>query len=335
MSTVLAPRFELVVGEQTLTESVGSVQHLSVIQSLDSTARFAATLAPRFDYAQGRFANLDPDLFETGTHVTLSVGFNGAVEQVFVGRVAGSRTTFPVEGAPTVEVNGFGPMYPLTRDSGSDSWTEHTDSDVAIDIAGRYDFAAIDVEATGVTRRRVVQNGETDFRFLQALAARNGFECFGALGTFRFRTPRNDADPALTLRYGDTLRSFTVERSQSTDVAEVTVRYWDPTGKREIVGTATRETAGEARRVVRQPVDSPEEAERVAEGELARLARGTVRATGETVGRPDLEPGTTIAVTGAGGIGEAAEQTYYVQSVTHRLDIGGYRTTFKATEGVA
>jgi len=226
-------------------------------------------------------------------------------------------------------------MYPLTRDSASDSWSERTDSEVAADIAGAYDFAAVDIEETGVDRRQVVQNGETDFRFLQALAARNGFECFADLETFRFRAPRDDADPATTLRYGDTLRSFAVERSQSADVAEVTVRYWDPTGKREIVGRATRDSAGEASRVLRRPVDSPEEAERVAEGELARLARGTVRATGETVGRPDLVPGTTVSVAGVGDVGAATGRSYYVQSVTHRLDAEGYRTAFEATEAVA
>lgn len=332
MSIVLAPGFELTIGEYTLTESVDTVQSLSVTCSLDGAARFAATLAPRFDHGEGRFPTLRTEMFETDSPATVSLGFDGTRQRVFVGRVAGSRATFPAARAPTVEVNGFGPMYPLTRDSASDSWRERTDSDVAADIAGAYDFAAVETDATGVTRRQVVQNGETDFRFLQGLAARNGFECFGDLDTFRFRAPRDDTDPETTLSYGDSLRSFTVERSGSADVAEVTVRYWDPTGKREIVGTATRESSGEAKRVLRRPVDSPEEAERVAEGELARLARGTVRATGEAVGRPDLAPGTTIAVD---GVGEATGQAYYLQSVTHRFDAGGYRTTFEATEAVA
>jgi hypothetical protein len=335
MSTVLAPQFELRVGDRTLTPSVGDVESVSVTRSLDAAARFTATLRPQFDHGEGRFTILPADLFEPETPVTVSLGFEADTDRVFVGRVAGSRATFPAARTPTVELNGFGPTFPLTRDSASDSWTERTDSDVAADIADQYAFEAVDVEETGVTRRQVVQNGETDFRFLQALAARNGFECFADLDVFRFRAPRDDADPAVTLAYGDTLRSFTAERTRSADIAEVTVRYWNPTGKREIVGTATRDSGGEATRVLRRPVDSPEEAERVAEGELTRLARGTVRASGETVGTPAVTPGTTVAVDGIDAVAGAADRVYYVRSVTHRVDAAGYRTTFEATEAVA
>ena len=332
---VLVPRFALAVGEETLLETSARVVSLSVEASLDGASRFAATLAGRFDHADGRFTDLDPSRFELGAEATVDLGFGETLERVFVGRVAGTRATFPADGAPTLEVSGYGPLYGMTRDSEAESWTERTDSEVAADVAGDYDFDATVVEETGVTRRRVVQNGQNDYRFLRGLAVRNGFECFGHLGTFYFRAPRGDADPALSLRYGEDLRSFAVERSDADDVAEVEVRHWDPKAKREVVGTAERETDGEARRVLRRPVDSPEEADRLAEAELERLARGTVRARGEAVGLPDLVPGEPVAVTGIGEFGGESGPTYYVRSVSHRFDASGYRTTFEATEAVA
>ena len=329
---VLTPRFTVVLGEETLVEGSGQVRSLSVEASLDGASRFAATLGGEFDPATGEFLGLDASRYELGADATVDLGFDEHQEGVFVGRITGVRGSFPADAAPTLEVSGYGPLYGMTRDSESESWTETTDSEVAADVAADYDFDATVVEETGVTRRRVVQNGQNDYRFLQGLAARNGFECFGHLGTFYFRVPREDADPVLSLGYGDRLRSFTVERSDADDVAEVEVRHWDPKAKREIVGTAERETEGEARRVIRRPVDSPEEAERIAEAELDRLARGTLRANGETVGLPELVPGEPVSVTGVDEFGGEGGPTYYVRSVTHRVDAqSGYRTTFEAT----
>jgi len=333
---VHVPRFTVVVGDETLVETSGRVTSLSVETSLDAASRFTVGLAGRFDHATGRFTDLDIERFELGAEATVDLGYDGEPERVFVGRVTGTRAAFPADGPPGLEVNGYGPLYAMTRDSASESWTERTDSEVAADVAGGYDFDATVVEETGVIRRRIVQNGQNDYRFLQGLAARNGFECFGHLGTFYFRAPREDADPALSLRYGDRLRSFTAERSDADDVAEVEVRHWDPKAKREIVGTAERETDGDARRVLRRPVDSPEEAERIAEAELERLARGTTRASGEATGLPGLVPGEPVAIGGVGGIGGGDGPTYYVRSVTHRVDArSGYRTSFEATEATA
>lgn len=333
---LLVPRFTLVLGEETLLETSGRVVSLSVDASLDGASRFAVTLASEYDLVAGEFTGVDTSRFELGADATVDLGFGDDQERVFVGRVTGNRAVFPADGPPTIEVSGYGPLYAMTRDSESESWDERTDSEVAADVVGEYDFDATEIEETGVIRRKVVQNGQNDFRFLQGLAARNGFECFGHLGTFHFRAPREDADPALTLHYGDDLRSFTVERTDADDVSEVEVRHWDPKAKREIVGTAERETEGDARRVVRRPVDSREEADRVAEAELDRLARGTVRARGETIGLPALVPGEPIVVTGVGEFGGESGPTYYVRSVTHRLDAqGGYRTTFEATEAMS
>lgn len=330
---VLAPRFTVVLGEETLVETSGRVRSLAVEASLDGAARFAVTLVGQFDPVDGEFVGFDASRYELGADATVDLGYDENQERVFVGRIAGVRGSFPADGAPTLEVSGYGPLYGMTRDSESESWTETTDSEVAADVVADYDFDATVVEETGVTRRRVVQNGQNDYRFLRGLAARNGFECFGHLGTFHFRAPREDADPVLSLRYGDELRSFTAERSDADDVAEVEVRHWDPKAKREIVGTAEREADGEARRVLHRPVDSPEEAERIAEAELDRLARGTLRAQGETVGLPGLVPGEPVSVTGVGPFGGEGGPTYYVRSVSHRVDAqSGYRTTFEATE---
>lgn len=326
--TVRAPRFTVSVDGEALVESSGTVSSVSVVSSVDGASRFSASLTGLFDYAEGGFVELDVPQFDPGAAVTVDLGYEEPLARAFVGRITGSRASFPADGTPTVEVSGHGPLYEMGRNSDSDSWSERTDSEVAEDVAGDYEFDAVVVEETGVTRRRVVQNGQNDLQFLQGLASRNGFECFGDRGTFYFRAPRDDADPALTLRYGDRLTSFTVDRSDASDVAEVEVRHWDPKAKREIVGTAERETEGQARRVLRRPVDSPEEAERIAEGELERLARGTVQGNGETAGMPDLVPGEPVAIEGVGPYGGDGGPTYYVRSVTHRIDSSGYRTTF-------
>lgn len=324
------PRFDVTVGDETIRESDGMISEVTVDTIVDGADYFSVTLEGAYD-AEGReFTGTDLGELETGTEVRIRMGYGDNREPMFVGRIQSVRPDFPSDGDPAVEVSGFDLLHDTTEGTRSRSWDETTDGDVVRDVAEAYAFDRVEAEATGTTRRKVIQENRSDYRFLRDLADRNGFELFADRGTLYFRKPKDDRSPAVTLQYGDSLVAFSPERNEADQVRTVEVRHWDPGRKREIVGTAERD-AGSGTRVLRQPVDSREEAEEIAQSTLDRLSQGMVRGVGDSIGLPELRAGTTLRLE---GLGEMFTGTYYVRQATHRIGNAGYETTMEATERV-
>jgi hypothetical protein len=341
-----APRFRLTVGGEAFTEASGVVADLSVDTTLEGADRFSVSLAYEYDpeFEGGTFLGLEWETFAPGTDVTIEVGYEdrSLLVPVLVGRIASVGTDFPSGGLPTVTVSGYDLLHDLTQATNSDSWDETTDAAVVKRVLqrGAYGFDAPTSETvveTGTEHPQVRQDDETDFAFLTTLAERNGFELFARGRTLHFRPPAVEADPTMTLAYGASLGSFAPELNAAERVTEVEVRHWHPERGEVIVGTATDDTAEEAsdggaggnKRVLRLPVRSTEEAETEAAAALARLSRGVISGSGDTVGLPDLRVGEPIRIE---GVTDRFTADYYVTSVTHRLGGSGYGTSFTATE---
>jgi hypothetical protein len=324
----LVPAYEVRIGGATYAPADGVVADLTVETAVDAADRCAVTLAAPFDRATGRFERLDWDAVAVGESLSAAVGYGDRLVPLFVGTVESIRPSFPADGSPTVEVSGFDPSYAMTRGTRSRSWDDRTDADVVADVASGHEFASVETEATGVTRSKVFQEAESDYRFLARLAERNGYELFARRDALRFRARPYDAEPVVGLRYGESVTSFAPEFGDATSVAEVVVRHWDPAAKREIVGTAANPEGGAERRVLRLPVASREEAEREAAAALERALAGTVGGTGETVGLPELIAGETVSLDGL----DVFTNVYYILRTTHRVDDSGYTTSFEVTE---
>lgn len=323
------PAFSVRVGDGTFTESDGVVSDLEVDTIVDGAAHLSVTLVDVYDRDRNTFSDVDWDRLDAGTDIEASMGYRDRLEPVFRGRVSAVRPEFSPETGPTVEVSGYGLLHDMMSGSNYRSWDEATDSDVASEVASSYGFGELDVEDTGLEHRKVIQDGESDYRFLKALADRNGFELFARLDVLHFRAPPYDSDPEMTLRYGDSLHTFSPELNNSGQVGTVEVRHWDPQKKEEIVGSAEGDGTGSGTEVLRVPVGSREEADRVAEAALNRISEGLVRGNGEVVGLPELQAGDTLELA---GLGEKFSTVYYVERATHRLGRSGYTTSFEVKE---
>jgi hypothetical protein len=322
------PGYEVRVGAATYAPGDGVVAEVTVETAVDAVDRCVVVLAVPFDRAAGRFPELDWDDVAVGETLSVSLGYGDRLVPLFLGTVETVRPAFPADGPPTVEVSGFDPSYAMTRGTRSRSWDERTDADVVADVASAYEFATVETEATGVTRRKVFQEAESDYRLCERLAARNGFELFARRDALYFRTRPYDAEPVVDLRYGESVTSFAPEFGDVAAVGEVVVRHWDPAAKREVVGTAENPEGGAERRVLRLPVASREEAEREAAAALERALAGTVGGTGETVGLPELVAGETVSLDGL----DVFTNVYYIVRSTHHVNDSGYTTSFEVTE---
>lgn len=322
------PRFDFTVGSTTFQERDEVVADLVIDATVDGADHFSATLVYPFDFETREFEGLDWDLFVPDAPVDISLGYGDDRTRLFTGTISNIQASFDAESVPSVEVSGYGPLYEMMRGTTSRSWDELTDSDVVADVASAYSFGEVVVDDTGVTHRKVVQERENDYRFLDGRANRYGYEFFSRLDSLYFRAPTYESDPVVTLRYGDSIESFDPEINTADQVASVEVRHWDPLAKEELVGSASG-GVGSGTTVVRAPVGSLDEANRLAEAALSRTTQGLVRAQGRTIGIPELVPGETVHV---GDVSSRYSRDYYIEQTTHRLGPSGYSTSFDLSE---
>ena len=148
----------------------------------------------------------------------------------------------------------------------------------------------------------------------------------------------------LVLRREIELLEFYPRSTTMNQVADVTVRGWDPKQKKEFVAKSQagdvrpslgatsgpaamqRSFAGARSLTARSPVSSQAEADKVAAGLLNEMALCHVTGDGVCIGRPDLRPGRLVKIE---GIGQRFGGLYYVTSTEHAYSKGrGYRTAF-------
>jgi phage protein D len=75
------------------------------------------------------------------------------------------------------------------------------------------------------------------------------------------------------------------------------------------------------------PITSEKEAKDMAKKILSKLRREMIKASGSTVGLPDLRAGCRVAIK---NVGPRFSGMYFVTETTHSIGEQGYRTTFSA-----
>ena len=322
-----APRFSVDVGGSGFTDADGVVSSVSVESTLDGADRFDVTLTSPYDRPEGRFRAFEWDDLSIDAPVTVALGYEAPLTTVLTGRVRTIEPSFPADGGPSVTIGGYDHLHDLMAGERSRSWSERTDTNVVRDVLAEYPALSLEAEDTGVVHPTVVQDAESDYRFLRGRAERNGFELFARGDVVVFRPPAIDTDPTVSLRYGESLRSFSAAVNDTDQVGEVVVRHWDPVAKAEVVGRETRD-GGTGTEVIRRPVRSPEEATRLAEATMDRIVGGRLGGRGATVGTTEIRVGEGLELDGLGRF----SGTYYVEEVTHRLDESGFSTEFAVAE---
>src|SRR5262249_21420261 len=150
--------------------------------------------------------------------------------------------------------------------------------------------------------------------------------------------------------WGKDLINFNPRLSIGQQLAQITVKGWDPETKKQISYTtvpsdlpstncggtdgarvAQAKLDKKKQDVVDQPVTSLEEARELARSLLRERAYEFLTGTGQIIGLPDLRPGDNLELRGLGqrfsGTAECPVQ-YYVKKVTHTFGNSGYLTEF-------
>lgn len=330
-NAIYSPRFELSVGGARYQEADGRIGDLLVETTVDGAALCSFTLNYPFDLEFGDITDVDWGALEPGVDIEAGLGWGGAgtVEPVFVGTGQTIRMEVTPDAGPTLAVSGYGLLHGMMHGVVERSWSDASVVDVATEVLNEY-FPSVDVDGPGITRNRIIQHGENDYRFLRRLAETYGFEFYAERDTayFRPRTAIGRSDTVVTLAYGKNLDAVSTELSTAQQVAAVEVRAWDASAEKEIVGSASG-GAGTGKEVFRVACDSKQEADRIAEGKLSALSKARTTGRGETEGNPAIAAGRTIRLE---NLGSRFTGDYYVTRATHRVGDTGYRTSFEVEE---
>jgi uncharacterized protein len=150
-------------------------------------------------------------------------------------------------------------------------------------------------------------------------------------------------DVEFLLRWGASLTEFKPTLTTANQIKSVTVNGWDRGKKKAISAKVSLDDKDlnvnqdlhellkvcdpREEIVVDKPVHSEKEAKQVAQAILKDRQKEMVKASGSTVGLPDLRAGRKVRID---GLGARFNGTYFVTESTHTLNDSGYLTRFNA-----
>lgn len=321
-----APRFEVTIGEQTYREADGRISNLSVETGLSKTATASFRLNADYEHERGTF--LEDALPDESGALTVEMGYGTRLQTTFEGRVTAVQPNFPAQGGPTLQFQAEGPTATLLDGTNSRSWTETTLSSVITEVledAG-IDETDVDLGDDDLDMKAIFQDDQSDREFLRTkFVERFGIELFASGGTVTARLPDPGAEPTVTLEYGQSLQSFQPTGSnESTPPGTAKVRGWDPAQKSAITAETSVPTGDDRTNVESATVEDQKEAQLMADANAYELTPAD-SGTAKTIGLPEIEPGTVVALE---RLGERFSGRYYVTACTHRFDDSGYTTSF-------
>ncbi|MGH9936310.1 MAG: phage late control D family protein [Blastocatellia bacterium] len=340
---IFVPTFEIKVSGLPLEGKIAkSILDVSVTQHLNPPSQFGFRVNdPRLELidAQG-------GVFTEGSRVEVSLGYVGNTRKMIVGEISALTADFPSSGPATLQVDGFDFLHRLTRGTfyrrfeGSRPNSGPPDSQIVERIASEMGLTP-SVDATPERTEPRVQNYVTNLAFVEELARANRYFLWVDGETLYFKR-ECPAPNTMSLKWGETLLSFSPRLSTAGQVNTVEVGRWDANQKLRFSARATRSGAdalspagqqqiaqgagGDSILVITDaPVSSAQEAQAHAEAVLAEQQQTLVTGGGGSVGQPEMRVGTLLELSGVGRF----DGSYVVEQVTHTLGGAGYQTSFQ------
>lgn len=298
-------------------------------------------------------AALKADIFKPGTKVKISVQLESSNTRTLLmkGEITSIEPDINSTERSTLSVRGYDLSHRLHRVRRTTTYLNMTDSDIAQRLAQGASLRT-QITPTSEVYEYLMQANQTDWEFLMERAQRIGYRLFVEGKTLHFEKPP-EAPPVTTeLKWGLTLQQFRARLSTIDQVSEVVVRGWDPKGKREIVGRATRPSGAMQNRrdqgrtgaslaqsahsvagkhiIVDRPVYTQSEAEKVAQSALDRMSSNFIQAEGRAAGNPAIQAATSVDIE---GVGQRFSGKYMVTRSLHRYNAKSYSTQFWVSGG--
>lgn len=293
-----------------------------------------------------------------GRSLEVLVSTDGGRQQVsvFVGEITAIEAVIENEHRLSV-IRGYDLSHRLQRGRVSKTHEGKTIGDVVGEVAARHSLTGNDSGRARWVNKHLVQWNESDWEFLNRLAADSGHEvAIDADGKLAFREPkpasggpgegsRHQVGP-LQLVQGENLLRIRAGVTAGDVVRTVEVRGWDPANKKEVVESvpvskarvhdsrANPKTVASdigAKVLVRTdlPFESPEPAKAAAEGIAEQLGATVAEVEGLSFGDPHMRAGAVVNIS---GVGQPFDGKHTLTSCRHVLSPdASYTTEFRSS----
>lgn len=297
---------------------------------------------------------------QLGSRVTVSLGYGGVVEEVFVGFIAQTRFVRSETDIHHVEVTAMDVKGLMMSNSYARQMTASNYGDAIGEIFKKpmYQkmntegiFKSIHVDDTPdktsgqknqVTSYTVEMVSESDYEFIVKAAKRFNYEFFIDTGVIYFRRAKHAAEECfLEIGMDKGVRSYDITYDITGLVKSVEVRGMDTakaamvsavqkTSNKISTGNKAKSLIGQtAKIVVDASAVSKEQAQYRAESIMEDISYRFGQLECTCVGIPELKPGHFIKMT---GLGEPCDNQFYVTQTRHVMsDEGGYLTYVTAS----
>ncbi|HYH84237.1 MAG TPA: hypothetical protein VEX60_02075 [Pyrinomonadaceae bacterium] len=355
------PAFEVKLRGRLLDKDVvRDIVQVSYKDSLQEVDSFEITIN-NWDAEKRSFKYIDDTIFDPGKEIELWMGYFGKdkLRLMIKGEITSLRPNFPATGQPTLAISGLNLIHRMRTKQESHTYVRQTDSSIAQEVGKRLkEKLGVTVETNPLEKEErydyVLQDNKYDIIFLMERARRVGYDIFvkessenDTAGESKLYFGKSDGVKRVTyqLSFGKSLVEFQPELSTAMQVGKVTVFGWDNKKKERIKYTATRkelrtkgvgskgrqgaveQSFGDREEIIAdRPVNSLNEAKKLAVETLEQIAKEMLKGRGTVVGLPDLRAGGVVMID---GMGDRFSGRYFLTGTTHSITDAGYTTQFE------
>jgi phage protein D len=369
------PAFQVRVENKELHRDVLSdVISVSYSDSLKEIDSFEMVVN-NWDAETLKFKYSDAPTFNPWKDAELWLGYyrDGVDERrrMLIGEMTTLTPNFPESGAPTLTARALNLFHRFRTEQKTKPFFGQRDSqiaqtlvaDIAADLRKKFPQLTLKIDIGNNLKNEepipyLLLNNQYPIIFLMQRARDLGYEltmnevATGSARVVTFRYGPTDAVKRKTyvLEWGKSLVSFQPTLQVANQVAELTVRGWNPQTKRPIKVSVKRsdvagivspsdlaltESAPNQKQeiVIDRPVSNEAEARQLAINRLKQIGEVIVEGKGKTLGLPDLRAGTKVQIKGLGqrfSGSDAQPNAYVITSTTHSFGANGYTTDFTA-----
>lgn len=227
------------------------------------------------------------------------------------------------------------------------NYVDLSDSDIISKVVGNYTGLSVDVTATTVTNKELVQFDVSDWDFMLTRAEANGFVVIASAGKLTVKAPATDVAAVLSLTYGEDIIDFEAEVDARSQLSSVDSVAWDPATQAIVSQSVTPKTLNAQGNLTAStlaqvlnlssyrlqssvPLDS-DTLKAWADGRQMRAALARMRGRVSFQGSGLATPGVIASLS---GVGKRYDGDAYLSEVTHKVIDGRWETdaTFGLSE---